>query len=52
MIVKLKKLKVHRIHSEIYVVNDLEDLKQSIQESGLLEKIVVNNVNELVSRHR
>jgi len=48
MIVKLEKLKVHRIHSEIYVVNDLEDLKQSIQESGLLEKIVVNNVNELV----
>jgi DNA modification methylase len=48
MIVKLKKLKVHRIHSEIYVVNDLDDLKQSIQKSGLLEKIVVNNVNELV----
>jgi site-specific DNA-methyltransferase (adenine-specific) len=48
MNVKLEKLKVHRIHSEIYVANDLEDLKQSIQESGLLEKIVVNNANELV----
>ena len=48
MIVKLEKLKVHRIHSEIYVANDLEDLKESIQESGLLEKIVVNNTNELV----
>lgn len=50
MIVKLDRLKIHRIHSELYVANanDLEDLKQSIQESGLLEKIVVNNATELV----
>jgi len=48
MNVKLDKLKIHRIHSELYVANDLEDLKASIQESGLLEKIVVNNATELV----
>ena len=48
MIVELEKLKIHSIHSEIYAANEFEDLKQSIQESGLLEKIVVNNSNELV----
>lgn len=46
--VKLENLKVHRIHSTIYVTNNLDDLKESIQESGLLEKIVVNNATELV----
>lgn len=46
--VKLENLKVHRIHSTIYVTNNLDNLKESIQESGLLEKIVVNNATELV----
>lgn len=47
--VKLSQLKEHRIHSEIYAVNDLEDLKQSILESGLLVKIVVDKQFVIIS---
>ena len=48
MIVDLNKLKVHKMHSQIYASNYPDDLIQSIQDSGLLEKIVVNNATELV----
>ena len=48
MIVELNKLKIHKMHSQIYASNYPDDLIQSIQDSGLLEKIVVNNATELV----
>jgi site-specific DNA-methyltransferase (adenine-specific) len=48
MIVELNKLKIHKMHSQIYASYYPDDLVQSIQDSGLLEKIVVNNATELV----
>ena len=49
MLVEISKLKLNPIHSNIYLVNDLTDLVESIKEVGLLEKIVVNNDLTIIS---
>jgi len=52
MIIELNKLKIHKIHREIYASNSADDLKQSILELGLLEQIVVNKDLVILSGFR
>ncbi|WP_340113646.1 DNA methyltransferase [Maribellus mangrovi] len=49
MIVDIKKLKINPIHSKLYLTNDIDDLAESIKETGQLEKIVVNNDYVIIS---
>ena len=43
MIVNIDKLKLNPYHVQIYTTNDITDLIESIEEVGLLEKIVVSS---------
>ena len=52
MIVQINKLKIHEIHEKIYQSNDIEDLKQSIQEFGLLEQLKTNKKFVILSGSR
>lgn len=56
MKVKINRLTAHPYHAKIYdasnASNDIEDLKQSIQAVGLLEKIVTNAKYEIISGYR
>lgn len=52
MEVHIDKLKVSKHHQDLYTTNDIDDLKQSIQELGLLEKIVVNVYYIIISGYR
>ena len=47
MIVEINKLQINKYHEKIYQTNEIDELKQSIKEVGLLEKIVVNNNTDL-----
>ena len=51
------KLSTHNItphpkNKEIYSLSDLEDLKSSIQEVGLLQPLILNQFNQILSGHR
>ena len=52
MKVKLNDIKPHPLNKEIYLVEDIDDLKDSIKELGLLEKIVINQDNFIISGNR
>jgi site-specific DNA-methyltransferase (adenine-specific) len=55
MIVKIEELKINPYHEKIYQTNDIEELEQSIQEVGLLERIVVSRNKDtltILSGHR
>ena len=49
MKVNINKLKLNSNHSNIYIVNDIDDLASSIEEIGQLEPIVVNNDFVIIS---
>ena len=42
----------HPKNREIYSLSDLEDLKSSIQEVGLLQPLILNQFNQILSGHR
>ena len=48
----IKDIKPHPINSKIYTNTNIEDLEISIEENGLLEPIVVNKSNVIISGHR
>jgi DNA modification methylase len=50
--VDINKLKLNPFHSKIYLTNEIDDLVDSIKESGLLEKIVVNSDLVIISGAR
>lgn len=52
MKVKINKIQPSLDHEKIYQINDIDDLKESIQELGLLEKIVVTKNMHVLSGHR
>lgn len=52
MKVKIKQLKPHPKNSEIYSLSDIEELTKSINEMGLLEKIVIDENKQVISGHR
>ena len=52
MKVKVNKLKHHPLNSKIYNLSNIEDLVKSINEVGLLQKIVINKKYEVISVNR
>ena len=50
--IPINQLKTCSINAEIYRDSNVEDLINSIQEVGLLQKIVVTTDNLIVSGHR
>ena len=52
MEIQVSKLIPHPLNSQIYRLTQLEDLIYSIGEVGLLQPIVINRVNQILSGHR
>ena len=52
MKISLKKLKHHPFNSKVYILSDIETLKKSIIDIGLLEPLVINKRNEVLSGNR
>lgn len=52
MQIKTKKLKHHPLNEEIYRLSNVDDLIRSIDEMGLLQPLVINQRNEVISGHR
>ena len=52
MKVKVSKLKHHPLNSKIYNLSNIEDLVKSINDVGLLQKIVINKKFEVISGNR
>ena len=48
----VKHLKPHPLNAEIYQLSGIEDLAASIEQVGLLEPLVVNEKNQVISGHR
>ena len=48
----VKHLKPHPLNAEIYQLSSIEDLAASIEQVGLLEPLVVNTENQVISGHR
>ena len=52
MKVNVSQLSHHPLNSEIYSLSSLDDLISSIEEFGLLQPLVINERNEVVSGNR
>ena len=52
MKIQIKKLKHHPFNSKVYILSDIEILKKSIMDIGLLEPLVINKKNEVLSGNR
>lgn len=52
MKIKVHKIVPHPLNSEIYELSNIDDLVKSIDEVGLLNPLVINQRNELISGHR
>ena len=48
----VEDLKPHPLNAEIYQLSGIEDLAESIEQVGLLEPLVVNTENQVISGHR
>ena len=48
----LKKLKPHPKNSEIYELSSIEDLMESISEVGLLQPLIIDQKNQVISGNR
>jgi len=49
MEVEISKLKIHPFHKRLYLINEIDALAISIQEEGLLEKLVIDEHNYVIS---
>ncbi len=52
MKINVNELKHHPFNSEVYMLTDIESLKESIKHVGLLEPLVINKKNEVISGNR
>jgi len=52
MKVDVNKLRHHPFNAEVYMLSDIESLKESIKSVGLLEPLVINKRNEVISGNR
>ena len=52
MKVSINQLQPHPKNKEIYSLSNIEDLANSINEIGLLQPIIVNQKNQIISGHR
>ena len=48
----ITKIKPHPINKEIYSLSNLDDLIKSIEDVGLLQPLIINQFNEIISGHR
>jgi len=52
MLIEVSKLKHHPFNAEVYKLSDIDSLKESILNVGLLEPLVINKRNEVISGNR
>lgn len=52
MIVRVTDIKPHPKNSEIYDLSNIDDLVDSIKEVGLLQPLIINKHNQILSGHR
>ena len=52
MIVRITDIKPHPKNSEIYDLSNIDDLVESIKEVGLLQPLIINKYNQILSGHR
>lgn len=52
MEIEISKLKIHPFHKRLYLINEIDALATSIQEEGLLEKLVIDKHNFVISGTR
>ena len=52
MLELVSKLKAHPQNQEIYTISNIEDLEQSISKLGLLEGLVIDEDNQVISGNR
>ena len=52
MNIQVSKLKHHPLNEEIYKLSDIDTLSNSIKEVGLLEPLVINRKDEVISGNR
>ena len=48
----IRQLKPHPLNSDIYQLSGIEELAGSIDQVGLLEPLVINSKNQVISGHR
>jgi ParB/RepB/Spo0J family partition protein len=52
MKISISKIKPHPINKEIYTLSNLDDLIKSIKDVGLLQPLIINQFNQIISGHR
>ena len=52
MKIEVSKLKHHPFNSQVYMLSDIDTLKESIKSVGLLEPLVINKKNQVLSGNR
>jgi len=52
MKINIRKLKHHPFNSEVYKLSDIDSLQESIKNIGLLEPLIINKKNEVLSGNR
>ena len=52
MKINIRKLKHHPFNSEVYKLSDIDSLQESINNIGLLEPLIINKKNEVLSGNR
>ena len=52
MILQTSEIHPHPKNSEIYDLSNIDDLVESIKEVGLLQPIIINKHNQILSGHR
>ena len=52
MEVAVDTLSPHPVNAEIYTISDIENLAESIVEVGLLEPLVIDQFNQVISGNR
>lgn len=52
MKVKIKNINHHPLNKNIYILSNIDDLKESIQSVGLLQPLTINQNNQIISGNR
>jgi len=49
MKVEVSKLKIHPFHKRLYIINEIDALANSIQENGLLQRLIIDENQYIIS---
>ena len=52
MVLPISEIQPHPLNKEIYSLSNLDDLIKSIEDVGLLQPIIINQKNQILSGHR